>query len=211
VRALAGTRIVCADDHVLVHNALRDILESAGATVVETVASWTEAVRAYGVHRPDAMLLDVSLPPDGNGLRAAEEILAAHPSAVIVCLSAASDLETVDAAITAGCSGFVSKGAQPSEIPDAIQLALQGELGFDKRTASQLIAASRRRHPTRLLSPREGEVLALAAEGLTNEAIADRLYLSRSTVAAALSDAYRKLDAPTRAQALLRARELGLI
>lgn len=202
---------MCADDHVLVHDALRAILEAAGATVVEAVTSWTEAVRAFSVHRPDAILLDVSLPPDGNGLRAAEEILTTHPNAVIVCLSAAADTATVDAAISAGCSGFVSKGAHPSEIPGAVHLALQGELGFDKRTAGQLIAASRGRHPTRLLSPREGEVLALAAEGLTNEAIADRLYLSRSTVAAALSDAYRKLDATTRAQALLRARELGLI
>ena len=132
----------------------------------------------------------------------------------VIDISAASSTSEVTAAIAAGAAGFISKMADPDEIPPLLELAVSGELAVDKRTAPRLITASHRRTASVEsvgLSDRELEVLELAARGCTNHQIAQRLHLSRTSVSDALTRAYRKLNATDRASATRIAVQLGMV
>ena len=208
------TSVMIVEDHPVVAAGVNRILTDAGIEVVDVCQSWETALGRYAALRPDVVLLDLNVLPDGNGLNMIPRLLATDPKACVVCLSAATEPSEILAALEAGCVGFISKLADPEELPPLIELARLGETAVDKRTASRLITASQRKRintAAAALTTRELEVLGMIALGRSNQEIATALYVSRTAVSDALTRAYRKLGATDRASATRIAVERGLI
>jgi NarL family two-component system response regulator LiaR len=208
------TTVLIVEDHGVVAEGVSHILTRFGMEVVGTCNNWELAVTRFASLHPDVVLLDLNVPPDGNGLNLLPLIRHQDPHACVVCLSAASSASEVAAAIEAGVSGFISKLADPEEIPPLLELALSGEIAVDKRTAAKLITSNHRKTQSAeamKLNERETEVIELIAKGFSNQQIAKRLHVSRTSVSDALTRAYRKLGAKDRVSATLIAVKLGLV
>jgi len=210
-------RIVVADDHAMVREALRASFERAGFEVVAEAADGEEAVAETERHRPDAVVLDLSMPVL-SGAAAASRIRTLVPGAVIVVLSMLSDAAAVSTALAAGARGYVVKDATTSEIVEAVRRALRGELvvspsaSLPESPGTVTATARRRGSPDKgVVSKREEEVLRVMATGASISEAAAQLYISVKTVKNHLSSIYDKLDSHDRSQAVLKAVRMGLI
>ena len=165
--------------------------------------------------QPDVILMDIKM-PGINGLQAMREILNTSPHICILIVSMLEDDDSVFAAMRAGARGYVPKGANQAEMLRAIRAVANGEAIFGPGIAQRLMgffSASRRSVAPKIfpeLTERESEVLALVAQGRTNEEIAGRLVLSLKTVRNHVSNIFSKLQVADRAQAIIRARDAGL-
>ena len=218
-------RILIADDHPAVCRALEAVLEQAGLQVLPSLRRWSDVPPAVDALRPDLLLIDFDLPPNtGDGLLAAERVLAAHPDLLVVCISAHVTTSICERAASVGCRGFISKLAEIEEIPLVVQRVLTAsqelrtpgidDMEFDSRTAAMLTKFYHSSHTVareRNLTTRELEVLRLVCDGRTNPDIASEMLLSRGTVAQLLSGVFRKLNVSDRAQAAARAVRLQLV
>ena len=195
-------RIVIAEDSVLLRAGLTRILADAGEEVVATVGDADELITTVGRHQPDLALVDVRMPPTNtdDGLRAALAVRERWPEVAILVLSQyveetyASELLADD---TAGL-GYLLKDriADVGEFLGAVRRVGGGGTALDPEVVAQLLARARRRDPLERLSPREGEVLALMAEGRTNPAIARELVVSDKAIEKHVSNIFLKLDLP---------------
>jgi len=213
-------RVLIADDHTMVREGLRWALEHAGLTVVGEAADGQEAVDLAEQHRPDVVLMDLSMPVL-SGVAATKRIRGLVPDAAVLVLSMLSDETAVSSALGAGAQGYLVKDCTTVEIVDAVRRVAAGE----RVLASAVIdtvppvaaggATAMRREPppsTRpLISKREEEVLRLVATGVSIPEAARRLFISVKTVKNHLSSIYQKLDSHDRAQAVLKAMRMGLI
>ena len=205
-------RLLIADDHGVVREGLARLLPTAGdIDVVATAADGEEAVSAYEAHRPDVVLMDLSM-PDVDGTEATRRILAANPEAAIVILTSFSDREQILTALDAGAIGYLLKDAGPAELIDGVRAAARGESPLDPKAARELLV--QREAPARAAEPeitaREREILVLIAEGLPNKRIAMKLGISEKTVKAHLTSVFSSLGVTDRTQAALWAREHGI-
>jgi len=207
-------RILIADDHPLFRFGLQALLDAeAGMVVAGEATSGAEAVAMATSLQPDVILMDINM-PELNGLEATRSILADNPDANILVLTMFDD-DTVFAAIRAGARGYLLKGSEGEETLRAIRAVASGEAIFSANIAERLMqhfanepqmAAA----PFSDLTPRELEVLQLIAQGLTNNAIAEKLVLSPKTVRNQVSTIFSKLQVANRAEAIVLAREAGL-
>jgi DNA-binding NarL/FixJ family response regulator len=202
-------RLLIADDHGVVREGLARLLPTAGdIDVVATAANGEEAVSAYEAHRPDVVLMDLSM-PDVDGTEATRRILAANPEAAIVILTSFSDREQILTALDAGAIGYLLKDAGPAELIDGVRAAARGESPLHPKAARELLV--QREAPARPAEPeitaREREILVLIAEGLPNKRIAMKLGISEKTVKAHLTSVFSSLGVTDRTQAALWARE----
>jgi DNA-binding NarL/FixJ family response regulator len=216
----AAIRVLLADDQALVRAGFRALLDaSAGITVVGEAADGAEAVRLAVELLPDVVLMDVRM-PSVDGLEATRRI-AADPrlAAVRVVILTTFELdEYVFEALRAGASGFLLKDTEPVELLRAVQVVAAGEALLSPSVTRRLVeeyATRSRRAPLAAelsrLTDREREVVALAAEGLTNEQIATRLVVSPATSKTHVSRAMVKLGVRDRAQLVVLAYESGLV
>ena len=164
--------------------------------------------------QPDVILMDIKM-PGTNGIAATREILAASPHIAILMVTMLEDDESVFAAMRAGAKGYILKGANQAEMLLAIRAVARGEVIFGPNIAKRLLRffatfqpAAPRVFPE--LSDRETKLLALMAQGKSNQEIADHLGLTLKTVRNHVSNIFSKLQVADRAQAVLRAREAGL-
>jgi DNA-binding NarL/FixJ family response regulator len=208
-------RILIADDHPLFRFGLRALLEAeAGTAVIGEATSGVEAVEMAASLQPDVILMDINMPAL-NGLEATRQILAGNPEANILVLTMFDD-DTVFAAIRAGARGYLLKGSEGEETLRAIRAVASGEAIFSANIAERLMQHFANEPQTGTappfpdLTPRELEVLQLIAQGLTNNAIAEKLVLSPKTVRNQVSTIFSKLQVANRAEAIVRAREAGL-
>jgi DNA-binding NarL/FixJ family response regulator len=214
-------RVVIAERQGLVRAGFRVLLERQHAIVVAAeAATGDEAVAAARALRPDVVLLDIDLPGTG-GLEAAREILdeaLAGETRVVMLMTSPSDDAVFDA-LRAGATGLLLKDAEPDELVAAVRIVARGEAVLAPALARRLVADFLSR-PERLrstpeqleeLTPREREVVALVAYGLSNEEIAQRLVVSRATAKTHVSRALCKLHARDRAQLVALAYEVGLV
>lgn len=202
-------RVLIAEDHQVVRFGLVELLGSEDdLEVVAAVGDGEAAVAAVAEHRPDVVLLDISMPLM-TGIEAAGRILADWPEARVVMLTASAGREQIIQAIDAGALGYLLKDASPDELIEGIRAAARGEAPLDPKAARELLAD---RHETRApeLTGREREVLELVAEGLPNKRIAMRLEISEKTVKAHLTRVYERIGVSDRTQAALWAREHGI-
>lgn len=210
-------RVVVAEDHPLMLEAVAERVDrDPGLTVVGTATTAAGMVEAWREHRPDVLLADYGF-ADLNGIEALKLILEEDRDAKVVMLSAHDEPGLVSAAIRAGASGYLLKSVSGPELVAAIHAAADGEIALDHRTTALLVSEVRRpsRRPTTsgesILSPREVEVLRLVSDGLSNNEIAVRLYISVDTVKTHLERIFGKLHVKDRAAAVRQGMEKGVI
>jgi len=209
-------RILIADDHPLFRDGMHGLLDSVPDTeVVGEAATGDEAIALAASLQPDVILMDIKM-PGINGIQATREIVHTSPHIGILVVTMLEDGDSVFAAMRAGACGYLLKGANQAEILRAIRAVANGEAIFGPSIARRLLgffAATRRTVPPRIfpeLTEREGEILALIAQGRSNEEIAEQLSLSLKTVRNHVSNIFSKLQVADRAPAVIRAREAGL-
>jgi DNA-binding NarL/FixJ family response regulator len=215
-------RVLLADDQALIRAGFRVLLEAAGdIEVVGEAVNGAQAVELARSARADVVLMDIRM-PDVDGLEATQRIAADDDLAgvkVVILTTFESD-EYVYQALRAGASGFLVKDTEPEDLIRAVRVVARGEALLSPSVTRRLItnlAAQPRRAPARpaqslsRLTEREREVLTLVAEGLSNDEIAGRLYLSPLTTKTHVSRIMTKLDARDRAQLVVMAYESGLV
>ena len=212
-------RVVIADDHGLVREGLRRLVDApVDIEVVGTATGGREAVDVIERTRPDVALMDLSM-PDTDGIVATREALARAPQTHIVILTSFSDRDRILEALDAGAIGYLLKDAEPDELLRGIRTAAEGDSPLAPRAAAELIAdrrpagggpAYRSAQPEHALTPREREILALLAHGRPNKLIARRLDIAEQTVKNHLSHIFQTLGVTDRTQAALWAQRHGL-
>ncbi|MET7391455.1 response regulator [Streptomyces sp. NPDC005529] len=216
-------RAVIADDQALVRTGFGMILAADGIEVTAEAADGAEAVDAVRRTRPDVVLMDIRM-PRMDGIEATRRILAGTPDGTdgtrVIILTTYDLDHYVYAALTAGASGFLLKDVTPEHLVAAVRLVRSGDALLAPTITRRLIErfAHRQESPqTGLrrdlsgLTPRELEVLRLLATGLSNAELADRLFLSPTTVKTHVGRILSKLDLRDRVQAVVLAYESGLI
>jgi len=209
---LNGKRILIADDHAVVRMGFRLLLEGAGAIIVGEADSGEAALALFAEHRPDALMMDVSMPGVG-GLGALERLVARHPGARVLMLSAHEDLQIPTRALKAGATGYLSKRAQPTELVRALAQVVRGQRYVDPELAPQLALAQLggAAHPTDSLTEKEFAVFLQLAQGRSVNDVAASHHLSPSTVGTHLYHIKQKLNAANAAELALIAVRSGLI
>ena len=202
-------RVLVADDHPIVRSGIVALLESADdIAVVGTASTGLEAVELALELRPDIVLMDLRM-PGIDGDEATARILAARSDIRVVVLTTYETDASILTAIEAGASGYLLKAAPQEEILAGIRSVARGEVALAPSIAAMLV--NRVKQPAITLSAREKEVLALVSDGLSNPAIAKRLFLSEATVKTHLLHAFEKLEVSDRTRAVTKAMELGLL
>lgn len=218
----APIRILLVDDHAMVRRGMRDFLDLHDDLVVVGEASdGAAAVERCTALRPDVVIMDL-LMPELDGIEATRRIKAQHPEIEIVALTSFIEEARVVAAIEAGAAGFLLKDAEADDLAAAIRAAAAGEVHLDPAVAG-IVARRLRGDPAggraggstsgdavARLTPRELEVLAGVARGLSNRAIADELGITERTARTHVSNILAKLGLSSRTQAALLAVERGI-
>lgn len=201
------TRVMVVDDHEVVRQGLKALLERrAHLRVVAEAGSVAEAVAEAARTQPDVIVMDVRL-PDGTGIEACRAIRAERPDTRVLMLTSYADDEAVYASIVAGAAGYLLKQARGRELVAAIDAVARGESLLDPAVTSAVLARMRAlatgSHKDRLseLSEQERRILGLIADGKTNKEIAATVYLAEKTVKNYVSTILSKLGMERRAQA----------
>lgn len=207
-------RVLVVDDHPVVRDGLRWLFGSAaGFEVVGEAGDGESAARLAAELRPDVVLMDLAM-PGVDGVDATRRVKAAAPDTAVLVLTMSDAEASVVAAVTAGASGYVLKGAAQEELLRATRAVANGDALFGAGVAKRLLAMVKPDAAAGVAFPdltrREREVLQLMARGQNNPAIAHRLVLSEKTVRNNVSAILTKLQAADRAQAVARARDAGL-
>jgi NarL family two-component system response regulator LiaR len=195
-------RVVIVDDHELVRSGLEStLLLFDDIELVAQAGSGEAAVRACEEAQPDVVLMDLVM-PGMSGTEATRRILERCPGARVVALTSFSEEDLIEGALRAGATGYLTKDISGAELATAIRAASAGVPALGPRAAAALMHAVAA--PDVLgkdLTPRERQVLALVAEGLSNSEIADRLVISLSTAKRHVSSVITKLGASSRTEA----------
>jgi NarL family two-component system response regulator LiaR len=215
---LAKIRVLIADDHAVVREGTRQILEQdEGLEVVAEASDGEQAVRLTGEHRPDVAIIDIAM-PGVDGIEATKRIKALYPATAILILSAYDDDQFVFNLVEAGAAGYLLKSVRGRELVDAVRAVFNGESVLHptiaRKVLNRLTPVSGQTAGHKLvdmLSEREIEVLRLATRGLSNQSIADELCLSLRTVQAHLGHIFNKLQVSSRTEAVVRALKEGWI
>ncbi len=203
-----------ADDHPLFRKEMGALLGGADDfTLVGEAETGREAAALSLELLPDVVLMDLQM-PGGSGIEATRETVATSPTTRVLVVSLFEDDDSVFAALRARAHGYLLKDTNEEEMIRAIRAVANGEAIFGPAIASRVLAyfagraGAQPAFPT--LTEREREILRLLARGRRNAAIADELFLSPKTVANHLSNIFGKLHVAVRAEAIVRAREVGL-
>jgi len=205
-------RILLADDHQLLRQAIRRALEDAGLSVVAEAGDGGEAVRLAGELQPDIVVMDVSMPVL-DGIEATRRLHGDFPDLPIVILTMHGDEALRRDAVEAGASGFLTKDVSMQEVVTTVTQAAGGDVNLSTELAAEILAeledgADR---PPSPLTPREEEVLQLIADGCSTSEVASNLFISGKTVKNHLASIYEKLEARDRTQAVLSAVRIGIV
>jgi DNA-binding NarL/FixJ family response regulator len=213
---LTATTLYVIEDHPVVREGIRMLLEAAGEVrVVGSAASASGALRELREKRPQVILLDLDL-GDENGLEWLPRILAETPGARVLILTALRDPGRDEAALHAGARGFVHKDASAEVVVRAVRAVAAGELWFEPRLLESAGAPRRAGTTTPLPEPfaslteREREIVRLVGEGLRNEEIARRLGITEKTVRNHLTAVFDKVGVSGRLELVVLAYRHGL-
>ena len=218
-------RLLLADDQQLLRQGLRLLLEmEPGLQVAGEASNGREALEAYASLQPDVVLMDVRMPVL-DGVAATRQLRQRWPDSKIIILTTFDDDTYVFEGLRAGALGYLLKDVSAQELAQAIRTVSSGGALIEPSIARKVLAEFSRLGPGSSASPmgkaadelvgalseREMEVLRLAAQGLTNRQIADRLFLAEGTVKNYISSIFQKLGVQDRTQAVLAAQRYGWI
>ena len=210
-------RVLVVDDQPLVRSGFRMVIEERPD--LELVGEATDGVQALELARelePDVILMDVRM-PNLDGVEATRRLVEEGTQARILVLTTFDLDEYVYAAIRAGASGFLLKDVEPADLVDAIRVVAAGNSLFGPAATERLVArfaqqpAPDSARSLDELTDREKEILTLLATGLSNAELAERLFLSETTVKTHVSSILRKLRVRDRVQAVIAAYDAGLV
>jgi two-component system response regulator DevR len=198
--------VFLVDDHEVVRQGLRTLLEDAGLNVVGEASSAAEAVRRIAATRPQVAVLDVQL-PDGTGIDVCRDVRSLVPETACLMLTSFDDDEALFAAIMAGASGYLLKQIRGLQLVESVQRVAAGESLLDPRVTARVLERIRsgpRQDPRlAMLTEQERRILDLIAEGLTNRQIGSRLGLAEKTIKNYVSSLLAKMGLQSRTQAAL--------
>lgn len=206
-------RVLLADDHQLLRQAIRRALEDAGMEIVGEAGDGAEAVRLIDRTAPDIVVMDVSMPVL-DGIEATRRIHAAAPDLPVVVLTMHGEARLRKEAIDAGAAGFLTKDASMTEVVALVRDAAGGDVALSQEVASTILSELRAEGARPIespLSPREEEVLQLIADGMRTSEVAAALFISGKTVKNHLASIYAKLGTHDRTQAVLAAVRIGIV
>jgi len=212
-------RILIVDDHVLFREGLAAVIRGeSDIEVVGFAGSVKEAVETAHVVKPDVILMDFGM-PDGTGAEATQRILKEDPECRIIFLTMSDENEDLFAAVRSGAKGYILKNIHPSKLVAALRSVYRGESALSRTMTLRLMEELARSDvPTRprdpklaKLTPRELDVLREMAMGVTNQEIANQLFLSENTVKYHVHSILDKLGFADRREASQFAREHGIV
>lgn len=218
-------RVLLVDDQSLIRMGFRMVLESADdIEVVGEAADGDTGMKMVKALKPDVVLMDVRM-PNMNGIEATAEIVAAYPDVKVLILTTFDLDEYAFGALRAGASGFLLKDAKPEELIAAIRNVAHGDATISPRVTRRMLEMFAPILPgeeesdaedtdlslLNSLTERETEVLKLIAEGYTNQEIAERLFISMTTVKTHVGNILEKIGAQNRVQAVIFAFQHGLV
>src|SRR3954468_2152660 len=211
-------RVMLVDDHALVRSAVRQAISAPDVKLVGEAANAQEAMALAPILRPDVLLLDIDL-PGMNGIQLVQELGPRLPNTKIVMLTVSSSERDLLEAVARGAAGYLTKDLSPEALLRSLRGTQRGELAMSRRFAARALryfadAARRGGQVSGAagdlmmgLSPRENDVLAMLADGLTDREIADALTISPRTVETHVSNILHKLGVRNRAEAAQRYRQ----
>jgi NarL family two-component system response regulator LiaR len=211
-------KVLIADDHAVVREGTRQILEQEpDIDVVAEAADGEEAVKLAGSTRPDVAIIDIAM-PGIDGIEATRQIKALYPSMAVLILSAYDNDQFIFSLLEAGAAGYLLKSIRGRELIEAVRQVHAGESVLHPAIARKVLNRfvpttdkSARQKPPDMLSERELAVLRLATRGLSNQEIADELCLSLRTVQAHLGHIFNKLQVSSRTEAVVHALKQGWV
>jgi DNA-binding NarL/FixJ family response regulator len=212
-------RVIIADDHAVVREGTRHILEQEqDLEVVGEARDGAEAVMLVNTLKPDVAIVDISMPVL-SGIEATERIKASRPGTAVLILTSYDDDRYVFALLAAGAAGYLLKDVPSEEVVRAVRSVYAGEPVLHPaiarkvmaRFAAEAQAGQAGRDAERLLTERELDILRLAACGLSNADIANRLSVSMRTVQAHLTQVFNKLGASSRTEAVIAGLRRGML
>ena len=218
VKGARRTRIVIADDHPILRDGIRRMLDGEpDFEIVGEAGDGDAAVRLAAELLPDVILMDVGM-PGMNGLEATRLIKAQHPSIVVVVLTVHDEEEYILGLLEAGAAGYLLKSAYGKELVHAVRAVRTGEMVLDATVGKSMLKRAMRQRPSQVrfseaerLTAREFDVLRLAAAGLSNSEIAEELGIGVRTVKGHMANVFSKLRVGSRTEAVLCAVRLGWI
>jgi DNA-binding NarL/FixJ family response regulator len=196
---MSDVRLLLVDDHWLVRASLKSLLDDfKGVEVVAEASNGREALEQIAQHRPDLILMDISM-PELNGVEATRRIVDQHPDTRVIVLSMHASEEHVLRALRAGASGYVLKGSAPRELELAIDAVARGQLFLSPAISRHIIEIYLNRTAEKSsaldqLTPRQREILQLIAEGHSSKQIAQMLDTSVKTIESHRASLMERLD-----------------
>ena len=207
-------RVAVVDDHAVVREGIRRVLEGEpGVVVVGEGKNGEEALALVERERPDVLVIDVAM-PGRTGIQVAAEVRRLNIATRVLILSMYNQPEYVLESVKSGARGYLLKDSPPAELRHAVRAVYEGDSYFPPPVAERLNAARQatpRSSPLDVLTPRERDVLLGVAAGETNKQIAARLGISRHTVKTHLEALFHKLGVTTRAEAVAAGARAGVI
>jgi len=215
---LGKIKILIADDHAVVREGTRRILEQEqDLEVVAEAGDGEEAVKLATSFKPDVAIIDIAM-PKLDGIEATRQIKALSPTTTVLILTAYDDDQFIFSLLEAGAAGYLLKSVRGREVIDAIRAVHAGESVLHPSVARKVLnrfvpvaGKPRKREPLEVLSEREMEVLRLATRGLSNQDIANELCLSIRTVQGHLGHIFNKLQVSSRTEAVVHALKEGWV
>jgi len=215
---LGKIKILIADDHAVVREGTRQILEQeSDLDVVAEAADGEEAVRLAGSSKPDVAIIDIAM-PKVDGVEATKQIKALYPAIAVLILTAYDDDQFVFGLLEAGAAGYLLKSVRGRELVEAVRQVYAGESvlhpAIARKVLNRFVPATGKptgQKPVEVLSERETEVLQLATRGLSNQEIANELFLSLRTVQAHVGHIFNKLQVSSRTEAVVHALKEGWV
>jgi DNA-binding NarL/FixJ family response regulator len=210
-------RLIIADDHPLIHQAIeRCIKDTNDFELVGSAASGAQVLPLVARTAPDLVVLDLKMPVV-DGMDCLAVLREKFPLVKVVIFSGFDDPETIERALTAGATAFVSKSTDLSDLPSVFRVALKGTVYYSMPRIVDRVGTQPKRESEQEqarervgLTAREVEVMAAVARGLSNRAVGKELFLSDQTVKFHLHSIYRKLSVANRTEAAIAAQRLGL-